>query len=111
MTFRLPDKNEIERTAPELIGLTKESRLLFGYNHYWLFKEARNTPDEFCRDMLGYILGKEFCNVAEVKGLSNEEFDEIKSILNLTYSFNPLTQYLVRVANTYSLSELLWKTA
>ncbi|MEK7595532.1 MAG: hypothetical protein AAB443_03030 [Patescibacteria group bacterium] len=106
MEYRLLANEEYDTYAPELKG---SSRVVTDGEKYWYFKSAINTPDEFSRDMLGYILGSKVANIAEVKKITLDEFTVLKSIVGLSEEFNPQRHYLVRVAGSYKLEELKWQ--
>lgn len=107
MSFRSITNEEYEKYAPELKGSLK---VVSDGEKYWYFKSARNTPDEFNRDKLGYILGSLVANVTEVRGITLEEYNELKTLIGPVDEFNPLKHYLVRIAGSYKLEELKWQT-
>jgi hypothetical protein len=65
-----------------------------------------NSTDGEKRDLLGFLLGKEYCNVTEVKLLSEQELDNIKQFANSEESFSVNNTFLVRLVHSYSLEEL-----
>lgn len=108
MSYRLITDEEYDKYAPELKG---SGKVVSDGKKFWYFKTEVNSPDGLHRDLLGFILGSQIANVAEVKVINNQEFDELKALLSITDEFNPMRFSLIRVAGSYSLNELIWKTA
>lgn len=71
----------------------------------WVLKHNNNTDCEK-HDLLGYLLGKDFCNVTEVRLLSEQELENIKQFASQDESFSTNNTFLVRLAHSYSLDEL-----
>lgn len=71
----------------------------------WVLKHNNNTDCEK-RDLLGFLLGKDFCNVTEVKLLNEQELENIKQFVNEQESFNVKNTFLVRLAHSYLVDEL-----
>ena len=71
----------------------------------WVLKHNNNADCEK-RDLLGFLLGKDFCNVTEVKLLDEQELENIKQFANEQESFSVNNTFLVRLAQSYSLDEL-----
>lgn len=108
MSYRLITEDEYDLYAPELKG--SSAIVITDGNKFWYLKNGVNSGNDFNRDLLGYILGKEVANVAEVRPLTQEEFNEIKQLAGITYEFNPIKHYLIRIAGSYIFDELKWKT-
>lgn len=108
MVYRLVTNEERNSFAPELINsvhiiVTDEEKV-------WVVKQKNHPPEALKRDMLGFILGSKVANVAEVKALSEEEFNQIKAITNKDASATSSNTFLVRLGGSYVLDELRHKT-
>lgn len=104
MSYRLVTDEERGSFAPELMGT---AHILVSDNaKFWIVKQS----DGLKRELLGYLLGEKVANVAEVKKLSPEEHNEIKTITSKDESSTPENTFLVRVAGSYSKNELHHKT-
>ncbi len=101
MNYVLPLTEEIVKFAADLLPCVIKDR-----DKYWFVKYKPGTRDQEKRDLLAYLLGKSICNVSEVKLLSDSEHAEIKTKLNLDEGSNINNTFLVRLAGSYSLSEL-----
>lgn len=101
MNYILPSTEEIAKFAPDLLP-----RVIKDQDKFWFVKYKPGTHDQEKRDLLAYLLGKSVCNVSEVKLLSDSEHAEIKTKLNLDEGSNKNNTFLVRLAGSYSLSEL-----
>jgi len=106
--FELLTKEERLIVAPELNGI--DCFLVRGENKVWIVKHIPGSVDMEKRDLLGYLLGKGFVNVAEVKLLKPEEIIQIRSITNRGNESDKKNTYLVRVAGSYTVNELTCNT-
>mgnify|MGYP001607242830 CR=1 FL=1 len=101
MNYVLPSTEEIAKFAPDLLPCVIKDQ-----DKFWFVKYKPGTRDQEKRDLLAYLLGKDICNVSEIKLLSDSEHAEIKTKLNLDQGSNKNNTFLVRLAGSYSLSEL-----
>lgn len=108
MTYILLSDDDRKRFALELVG--KEHILVKDSEKVWVVKHKPSSVNEEKRDALGFLLGREFANVAEVKILNQEEHKEIQSLTSKDESSTPENTFLVRVAGSYSTDELPCKT-
>ena len=106
--FRLLSSQERSQIAPGL-GNEIPFRVISDGKRVWVIK---HRPRINCgkRNLLGYLLGHDFCNVCEVKLLNKESLEELKQFAYPHESFNTSNTFLVRLAQTYSLGELPCKT-
>lgn len=109
MQFTLSPNEEISRLAPELIGSVVV--VVTDGSKHWVVKPRNVATNEEKRDYLGYLLGRNFANIAEVKLLTPEEHAEIKTLSGRGEESTPSNTYLVRLAGSYGLDELPCKTA
>lgn len=101
--YRLLTNEEKIKISP---GLSNSPfRIITDGEKTWVLKHNNNTDCEK-RDLLGYLLGKDFCNVTEVRLLSEQELENIKQFANQDESFSINNTFLVRLAHSYSLEEL-----
>ncbi len=108
MQFSLLSDKEKSKLAPELVGsiavvVTDDSK-------QWVIKPRNVATNEEKRDLLGYLLGHKFANIAEVKLLTPEEHNEIKILSGRDDNSTPSNTYLVRLAGSYNIDELPCKT-
>lgn len=75
----------------------------------WVIKHSGNE-DFAKRDLLGFLLGKDFCNISEVKTLSEQELENTKQFSFPSEYFNSSNTILVRLAHSYVIEELPCKT-
>lgn len=101
MNFRLLTPEEHNKIPSNL-----SSNLVVQDNKFWYVKL---TPD-IQRPYLGYLLGRNFCNIAETKLLTDEETAEIKILLNLPIDAVKNNLILVRIGRTHQLKELPCQT-
>lgn len=101
MNYIFPSIEEIAKFSPDLLP-----RIIKNQDKFWFVKYKPGTHDQEKRDLLAYLLGKDVCNVSEVKLLSDSEHAEIKTKLNLDEGSNKNNTFLVRLAGSYSPSEL-----
>lgn len=101
MNYILPSTEEIAKFAPDLLPSVIKDQ-----DKFWFVKYKPGTRDQEKRDLLAYLLGQSFCNISEVKLLSDSEHTDIKTKLNLDEGSNKNNTFLVRLAGSYSLSEL-----
>lgn len=94
--------------APELVG--SKHILVNDGEKYWVRKHKSGSVDEEKRDYLGYLLGKGFANVAEVRLLNQEELNQIVNLAPTEGLATTGNTFLVRLGGSYSLSELPCKT-
>lgn len=74
----------------------------------WVIKHNHHQDSEK-RDLLGYLLGKDFLNVAEVKLVTNPEVESLKLLLGSSEIRKDDT-FLVRLAHSYTLQEIPCRT-
>ena len=108
MQFSLLSNEEKSKLAPELVGSV--AVVVTDGSKHWVIKPRNVATNEEKRDLLGYLLGHKFANIAEVKLLSPEEHKEIKILSGRGDDSTPSNTYLVRLAGSYSLDELPCKT-
>lgn len=84
-------------------------RMVTDDNKVWVIKHSGNE-DFAKRDFLGFLLGKDFCNISEVKTLNEQELENIKQFSSNNEYFNTNNTILVRLAHSYSIEELPCKT-
>lgn len=108
MQFSLLNDEEKSRLAPELVGSV--AVVVTDSSKDWVVKPRNVATNEEKRDLLGYLLGYKFANIAEVKLLTPEEHNEIKILSGRGDDSTPSNTYLVRLAGSYSLDELPCKT-
>lgn len=106
--FKLLSSEEKAAIAP---GLRNEGRfrMISDNQGIWVLKHTSNSDNEK-RDLLGFLLGKDFCNIAKVRLLTEQELEEIKSLASQGESFNINNTFLVRLGHSYRLEELPCKT-
>ncbi len=100
--YRLLTNEEKIKISTELNN--SPFRVITDGGKIWVLKHNNNTDCEK-RDLLGFLLGKDFCNVTEIKLLNEQELEDIKQFANQE-SFNVNNTFLVRLAHSYSLEEL-----
>lgn len=105
MKYTFLSNEELIKLAPQLIP-----HVVRDNEKFWFVKYKPGSRDEDKRDLLTYLLGKNICNIAEVKLLSDIEFIDIKSHLRLPQESTCSNTFLVRLASSYSLDELPNKT-
>lgn len=103
MNFKVISSTDRIKFAPEA---GNNQRLIADGSKYWFVKYEIHSSSKQKRDLLGYLLGKEICNVAEVKLLNKEEHFYIKNLVGLDDGSNLQNTYLVRLAGSYDLKEL-----
>lgn len=93
------------------VGLLNEwrFRVVTDGTKAWVIKH-NGDQDYQKRDLLGFLLGENFCNVSEVKLLNGQELESIKQYSLPNEYFSVSNTYLVRLAHSYSLEELPCKT-
>ncbi len=101
MSFTLLSHDELTGYAPSLIP-----RVIKHADRFWYVKHKPGSHDEDKRDLLTYLLGKDICNIAEVKLLTEIEHNDVKTILQLPSDSNNRNTFLVRLASTYTLDDL-----
>lgn len=107
-TYTLVSDEDIKKYAPELLG--QGHFVVSGDGKLWRVKHKPGSVDDEKRDLLGYLLGCKFANVAEVKLLTPQEHEQIKILTDKDKNSLPTNTFLVRLAGTYSPEELLCKT-
>ena len=107
MSYTLLPSEELQSLAPELVAA---SRVIKNNDDLWYVKYKKSTVDEEKRDFLAHLLGKDICNIAEVKLLSGFEHTEIKTLLNLDADSTQQNTFLVRLGGSYRIDELPNKT-
>lgn len=101
--YRLLTNEEKIKISPDLNN--SPFRVITDGGKIWVLKHNNNTDREK-RDLLGFLLGKDFCNLTEVKLLNEQELENIKQFANGQESFNINNTFLVRLAHSYSLEKL-----
>ncbi|OGH29776.1 MAG: hypothetical protein A3E40_00580 [Candidatus Levybacteria bacterium RIFCSPHIGHO2_12_FULL_37_9] len=104
--YRLLTNEEKIKISTELNN--SPFRVITDGEKIWVLKHNNNADCEK-RDLLGFLLGKDFCNVTEVKLLDEQELENIKQFANQEESFNVNNTFLVRLAHSYTLEELSCK--
>ena len=104
-------EEEKNLVAPELIGHTDKTLVKFD-NKYWYVKKLR-PPEHKKPDYLGWLVGKDIANVAEVRTLSPEELSQLVTLPTLSPIGSTISNentYLIRLVNSYTDDEILLKT-
>lgn len=101
--YRLLTNEEKIKISPELNN--SPFKVITDEEKIWVLKHNNNTDGEK-HDLLGFLLGKDFCNVTEVKLLNEQELENIKQLTTPQESFNVNNTFLVRLAHSYVLEEL-----
>ncbi len=106
--YRLLSSEEKARIAK---GLLNEGRyrIITDGEKIWVLKH-NNYQDCEKRDLLGFLLGKDFFNIAEVMLLNAQQLEEIKQFAYSNESFTVNNTFLVRLAHSYLPQELPCKT-
>lgn len=107
-TYILVSDEDIKKYAPELLG--QGHFVVSDGGRLWVVKHKPGSVDEEKRDLLGYLLGYRFANVAEVKLLAPQEHEQIKALTNKNENSLLTNTFLVRLAGAYSPEELPCKT-
>ncbi|MFC1980520.1 hypothetical protein ACFLVS_06780 [Chloroflexota bacterium] len=84
-------------------------RVVSDEKRIWVIKHSTSVDSEK-RELLGFLLGKEFCNVCEVELLNKHSLEELKQFAYPHESFSTSNTCLVRLAHSNSLEELPCKT-
>lgn len=108
MKYSLISEESRLKCAPELHG--RGHILVTDGQKIWVVKHKPGSVDEEKRDLLGYLLGKNIANIAEVKLLNPEEHQQICVLSYKDESSTPNNTFLVRLGGSYSLDELPCKT-
>lgn len=99
-----------EKKATTSIGLINSPfRIVSDGSNNWVLKH-NNNPDGEKRDLLGYLLAKDFANVVEIKLLSLAELEDVKQFATPQEVFTLNNAFLVKLAHSYSLDELNCKS-
>lgn len=106
--FRLLSNDERVKIASVLQNEGRFGMLTDG-ERMWVLKHNGN-PDSEKRDLLGFLLGKDFGNIAEVKLLTEQELENIKQFVTRPDALSVNNTFLVRLAHSYSAEELPCKT-
>lgn len=106
--YRLATESERAKYAPELVG--QEQIIVFDKEKYWVVKHRKSRLNIVNRELLGFILGRDLTNVAEVKLLSQDEHREVQTLSAMGVSSLPINTCLVRLGGSYSIEELPCKT-
>lgn len=101
MSFRLLTQEELNKIPSNL-----SSKVIIQDNKFWYVKL---TPD-IQRPYLGYLLGRNFCNIAETKLLTDEEIAELKTLLTLPIDAGKNNLILIRIGRTHQINELPCQT-
>lgn len=108
MKYRIASDEEKAKYAPELVGMGHV--IVTDEEKFWVVKHMPGLVDIEKRELLGYLLGKNLTNVAEVKLLDQEEHQEVKTLSGKGEDSLPTNTFLVRLGGSYSLEELPCKT-
>jgi len=100
--------DERVKCAPELVG--KKHVVVKGEKKLWVVKHKPGSKDEEKRDLLAYLLGHQFANVAEVKLLDSSEHSQIKNLSNKGENSLVTNTFIIRLGGSYSTHELPCKT-
>lgn len=99
-----------EEKATISIGLINSPfRIVSNGSKNWVLKH-NNNPDSEKRDLLGYLLAKNFANVVEVKLLPAADLQEIKQFALPQEAFALNNTFLVKLAHSYRANELNCKS-
>lgn len=105
MNFDLPSTEELAELASHLLP-----QVVKGDGKFWFVKYRAGSRDLEKRDMLAYLLGKDICNICEVKLISDDELQSIKGKLSLSEDSDKNNTFLIRLAGSYSITDLPCKT-
>lgn len=105
--FKLLQNEEKATISAGLINST--FRIVSNGSNNWVLKH-NNNPDGEKRDLLGYLLAKDFANVVEIKLLSVAELQDINQFALTQEVFTINNTFLVRLADNYSPGELNCKS-
>ncbi|MFQ5452547.1 MAG: hypothetical protein ACE5DQ_03230, partial [Candidatus Paceibacterota bacterium] len=108
MTYKLLTQKEKIEISPELLNENRY-RIVSDKDKYWVMKHSSNEYSNK-RDYLGYLLGKKFCNVAEVRLIDNAQLENLKQYAQNGEYFTTDNTCLVRLAHSYSVHELVCKS-
>lgn len=108
MKYTLLSDEDRAKYAPELLG--RGHILIRDGEKIWVVKHKSGYIDEEKRDLLGYLLGRKFSNVAEVRLLNREEHQEIRILTGKDESSTVNNTFLVRLVGSYIIDELPCKT-
>jgi hypothetical protein len=102
--FAHPEKKWIEKVAPELRGNAMNRVVKYDGKNWYV--KMKGDPEEGRRDLLAYLLGRNWANVAEVQLLNEDQFQEIRTLIDLGDSTSSEKTFLVRLAQDYCMDEL-----
>ncbi len=108
MNYSLVSEEERAHIAPELVG--RAHVLVTDGITQWVVKHKPGSVHEEKRDLLGFLLGHSFANVAEVRLLTEEEHLQVRLLSAKDATSTNDNTFLVRVAGSYSIEELPCKT-
>lgn len=108
LNYRLASQDERGKYAPELVG--KGHVIVFDGERFWVIKHLPHDTKVGEREMLGYMLGCNFANVAEVRRLSHEEHESVKILAQKGEDSSSNNTCLVRLGGSYTTEELPCKT-
>lgn len=106
--YALISEEDRQKYAPELAG--QGHIIVTDGEKMWIVKQKIGPSDPEKRDLLGYLLGRQFANVAEVKLLDQQEHEQIKILTNKEENSTSNNTFLIRLCGTYSIDELPRKT-
>lgn len=106
--YRLATEVERAKFAPELVG--KGHVIVCNEKKFWVVKHVPGVSKVGERELLGYLLGYKFANIAEVKLLSQIEHEEVRILAVKGNDSIPDNTCLVRLGGSYSIQELPCKT-
>ena len=106
--YLLASEEDRAKYAPELVG--QGHFIVSDGEKFWVVKHSPGLVDIEKREMLGYLLGRKFSNVAEVRLLNQEEHEQIKTLTGKGEDSTLINTCLVRLGGSYSIDELPCKT-
>lgn len=107
--YKLVSQENRAKYAPELAG--SGHILVEDGEKFWVVKHTPGLVDIEKRELLGYLLGHRFANVAEVRLLDGEnELRQIRSLSSRGEESNSSNTFLIRLARSYTVDELPCKT-
>lgn len=109
MQYDLVTDKDREKYAPELVG--QRHVLVKRKEKIWVVKNKPISSNEEKRDLLAYLLGSPFANVAEVYLPTNDEIQQINTLRESeVQSLQNHTSYLIRLGGSYRVDEICCKT-
>lgn len=102
---------EIEHKYRDILvdwfGNQYQKRLVYYEDRVWFVKSKPGDPSEKQRDFLAYLFGADWLNIAEVRLITPEIFEELKrTSVSVAMDASAKNTYLVRFVPDYSMDEL-----